>query len=129
MERTVEKKLCRAGKSWPAVSTGLVNSPQKKRNDDADTDTETNADTDTDDTSLADDVAQGGRRQGRACMEEGSTSVREESHWSFLDADILVEVFSLLPQKNMFEFMLINKHWEKSVMEGRVLWRKVDVAY
>lgn len=44
-----------------------------------------------------------------------------------LDADVLVEVFSYLPQKELFEILYISKDWNSVVMGGSVLWRKVDV--
>ena len=45
-----------------------------------------------------------------------------------LDADSLVEVFSHLPEKELFEVMLVSRHWGKAVMEADILWKKVEVV-
>ena len=44
-----------------------------------------------------------------------------------LGADVLVEVSSYLPTKDLFELLLVSKYWNSAVMEGSGLWRKVDV--
>ena len=36
-----------------------------------------------------------------------------------LNADILVQVFSYLNPRSLFEVMIVNTHWEKTVREGR----------
>ena len=44
-----------------------------------------------------------------------------------LGADLLVEVFSHLLTKILFELLLVSKNWNSAVMESSLLWRKVDV--
>ena len=45
-----------------------------------------------------------------------------------LGADMLVEVFSFLPQTELFEVLTVSKEWMKAVTEGGELWRKVRVC-
>ena len=45
-----------------------------------------------------------------------------------LGADVLGKVFSYLPQKELFEVLIVSKDWGKAVMEDSGLWRKVDVC-
>lgn len=51
-----------------------------------------------------------------------------EGSWMDLDVDLLVEVFSYLPFKDLFEVMLVNKLWEKTVTETDNLWEQVEVT-
>ena len=44
-----------------------------------------------------------------------------------LNADLLAKVFSYLPQRELFEIMLVNRLWETGVMEDHSLWTKVEV--
>lgn len=46
----------------------------------------------------------------------------------YLGADMLVKVLSYLPLQEIFEVLLVSKDWNSAVMEGSVLWRKVDVC-
>ena len=46
-----------------------------------------------------------------------------------LDADLLTQVFSYLPQKILFQIMLISRHWNKAVREGTVLWKEINVFW
>ena len=43
-------------------------------------------------------------------------------------ADLLVEVFSNLPQRQLFEMMSVSRDWKKAIMESSRLWRKVKVG-
>ena len=52
---------------------------------------------------------------------------REGKELRNLGADMLGEVFSYLPQKQLFEVLSVSKDWGKAVMEGTGLWSKVDV--
>lgn len=44
-----------------------------------------------------------------------------------LNADLLVAVFAHLPQKQLFEVMLVSRDWKEAAIEGSGLWRMVDV--
>ena len=58
----------------------------------------------------------------------GSGLKGERKELRNLGADMLGEVFSYLPQKELFEVLVVSKNWKKAVMEGSGLWRKVDVC-
>ena len=58
----------------------------------------------------------------------GSGLKGERKELRNLGADMLGEVFSYLPQKELFEVLAVSKNWKKAVMEGSGLWRKVDVC-
>ena len=45
-----------------------------------------------------------------------------------LNTDLLAEVFSHLPYKDLFEAMLVSTRWEKTVTEADALWKKVDLV-
>lgn len=44
-----------------------------------------------------------------------------------LDADLLIQVFSYLPQKISFQIMLVSRHWNTAVWEGIVLWKEIKL--
>lgn len=45
-----------------------------------------------------------------------------------LNADLLLEVFSLLPCKDLCEVMMVSKHWERTIMAADNLWKKLEVG-
>lgn len=45
-----------------------------------------------------------------------------------LSADLLATVFSYLCQRELFEVMLVGKHWDMTAREDRSLWSRVEVA-
>lgn len=45
-----------------------------------------------------------------------------------LSADMLVSVFLCHRRQELFEVMLVNKHWETAMTEDHSLWNKVEVA-
>ena len=57
----------------------------------------------------------------RSVVEEGGKELPN------LGADILGEIFSYLPQKELFEVLLVSKDFEKAAMEGSGLWRQIHV--
>ena len=45
-----------------------------------------------------------------------------------LNADVLLEVFFHLPQNDIFEVMLVSRDWYQAVIEGSILWRKLEIV-
>lgn len=72
-------------------------------------------------------VGGAGSHQMPAILDEGSQAEGEGRELKNLDADILVQVFSFLHQRSLLEVMSVSKYWEKTVMEGRELWKQVEV--
>ena len=66
-------------------------------------------------------VGGAGSNQVPLLAAEGIATDGEERDFKNLVADILVQVFSYLNQKNLFEVMTVSRHWEKCVREGREL--------
>lgn len=61
-------------------------------------------------------------------LDDGKRELEEEGRGlRNLNADVLAEVFSYLPQRELFEVMSVSRQWEEAVMGGPNLWRKVDV--
>ena len=44
-----------------------------------------------------------------------------------LHADVLIKVFSNLPQKDLFDVMLVSRDWSKAVINDSALWRNVAI--
>ena len=60
-----------------------------------------------------------GREDTREVHKQGAMREIENLH-----SDILVQIFSYLHETELFELMLVSKHWEKAVMDGNLLWKK-----
>ena len=75
--------------------------------------------------SASDGLAGGGPQEATVVPKEAS----DWEGWGMdVDADLLVEIFSYLPQKDLFEVMLVSRHWGKAVREADILWKKVEVV-
>lgn len=60
--------------------------------------------------------------------EDGNGGESTQRGLQHLDSDLLLEVFSFLPQKDLVEVMCVCRPWEKTVMEASVLWKVVKVC-
>lgn len=59
---------------------------------------------------------------------EGSGDESSRREWKDVNADLLVQVFSYLPQIELFEVISVSKAWKMAVMEASVLWKEVTVC-
>ena len=66
---------------------------------------------------------------GVARSHEEQVLHREGSQRGFqhLHSHLLVEVFSYLPQTELFEVMTVCRPWEQTVMAASILWKEVEV--
>lgn len=58
---------------------------------------------------------------------DDSTAKGTQRDLQHLNTDLLVEVFSYLPQTELHEVMTACRPWEKAVMGASVLWKEVKV--
>ena len=69
----------------------------------------------------------GSDRQTELLSTDCPGSEGEETELRNLNVDLLVEVFSSLPQEDLLEVMVVCRHWETAVREGGVVWQRMEV--
>lgn len=71
--------------------------------------------------------AVGSEQEVKVLSESGLGSNGEWRELRNLNADLLVEVFSSLPQEDLLEVLAVCRHWEKAVRKGSVVWQHMRV--